>query len=57
VAADFNDDTWGRSPDQQFASGVTEVFAGVAQQALKTCGIEHRFLAACQRDGQTAAHE
>jgi transposase len=40
---DFNDDTLGRSLDQLFESGVTEVFARVAQQALKTYGIEHRF--------------
>jgi transposase len=43
TAEDFNDDTLGRSLDQLFASGVTEVFAQVAQQALKTYGIEHRF--------------
>ena len=43
VAADFNDDTLGRSLDQLFEAGVTEVFAQVAQQALKTYGIEHRF--------------
>ena len=42
-AEDFNDDTLGRSLDQLFASGVTEVFAKVAQQALGTYGIEHRF--------------
>ncbi len=43
VAADFNDDTLGRSLDQLFESSVTEVFAQVARQALKTYGIEHRF--------------
>lgn len=43
TAEDFNDDTLGRSLDQLFASGVTEVFAQVAQPALKTFGIEHRF--------------
>ena len=39
----FADDTLGRSLDQLFESGVTEVFAQVARQALKTYGIEHRF--------------
>jgi transposase len=43
AAEDFNDDTLGRSLDQLFASGVTEVFAQVAQRALKMYGIEHRF--------------
>ena len=43
VAEDFNDDTLGRSLDQLFESGVTEVFAQVARQALATYGIEHRF--------------
>ena len=42
-AEDFNDDTLGRSLDQLFEAGVTEVFAQVAQQALETYGIEHRF--------------
>ena len=42
-AEDFNGDTLGRSLDQLFERGVTEVFAQVAQQALKTSGIEHRF--------------
>lgn len=43
AAEDFNDDTLGRSLDQLFESGVTEVFARVAQRALKTNGIKHRF--------------
>lgn len=43
VAEDFNDDTLGRSLDQLFATGVTEVFAQVARQALKTYGIEYTF--------------
>lgn len=43
TAEDFNDDTLGRSLDQLFESGVTEVFARVARQALETYGIEHRF--------------
>lgn len=42
-AEDFNDDSLGRSLDQLFEAGVTEVFAHVAQQALATYGIEHRF--------------
>ncbi len=42
-AEDFNDDTLGRSLDQLFEAGVTEIFAQVAQQALGTYGIEHRF--------------
>lgn len=43
LSADFNDDSLGRSLDQLFASGVTEVFAQVAQQALAVYGIEHHF--------------
>ena len=43
VAGDFNDDTLGRSLDQLFEVGVTEVFAQVAAQALQVYGIEHRF--------------
>jgi len=43
TAEDFNDDTLGRSLDQLFANGVTEVFAKVARQALKVYGIAHRF--------------
>jgi len=43
TAADFNDDTLGRSLDQLFEAGVTEVFAQAARQALKTYGIRHRF--------------
>jgi transposase len=43
VAEDFNDDTLGRSLDQLYQAGVTEVFAQVAQNALTTYGIEHRF--------------
>jgi transposase len=42
-AADFNDDSLGRSLDQLFAAGVTEVFAEVAQHALETYGIAYRF--------------
>jgi transposase len=43
VAEDFNDDSLGRSLDQLFEVGVTEVFAQVAAQALDVYGIEHRF--------------
>jgi transposase len=42
-AEDFNDDSLGRSLDQLFESGVTEVFAQVATRALQVHGIEHRF--------------
>ncbi len=43
TAEDFNDDTLGRSLDQLFEAGVTEVFAGVARHALETYGIDYRF--------------
>jgi transposase len=42
-AADFNDDSLGRSLDQLFEAGVTEIFAETARQALDVYGIEHRF--------------
>jgi transposase len=42
-AEDFNDDTLGRSLDQLFEAGVTEVFAQVASRALEVYKIEHRF--------------
>ena len=42
-ALDFNDDSLGRSLDQLFETGVTEVFAQVARQALTVYGIEYRF--------------
>jgi len=41
---DFNDDTLGRSLDDLYACGVTEIFASVASKALSTYGIEHRFV-------------
>jgi len=41
---DFNDDTLGRSLDDLYACGITEVFACVASKALSTYGIEHRFV-------------
>jgi transposase len=44
TAADLNDDTLGRSLDDLYEAGVTEVFAGVASHALKVYGIEHRFV-------------
>jgi len=43
-AADFNDDTLGRSLEDLYAQGVTEVFAGVASRALQVFEIEHRFV-------------
>jgi transposase len=43
-AEDFNDDTLGRSLEDLYASGVTEVFAGVAARALRVYGIEHQFV-------------
>jgi transposase len=44
VAEDFNDDTLGRSLDDLYASGVTEVFASIASKALEVYGIEHEFV-------------
>src|SRR4030042_397223 len=41
---EFNDDTLGRSLDDLYDCGVTEVFASVASKALSTYGIEHRFV-------------
>jgi transposase len=43
-AADFNDDTLGRSLDDLQAQGVTEVFAQVASKALSVYGITHEFV-------------
>ena len=43
-AADFNDDTLGRSLDALYGRGVTEVFAQVASQALRVYNIEHEFV-------------
>jgi transposase len=43
-AEDFNDDSLGRSLDDLYQKGVTEVFARVASQALKVYEIEHRFV-------------
>jgi len=43
-AADFNDDSLGRSLDTLYAKGVTEVFAQVAGRALQIYQIEHRFV-------------
>ena len=42
-AEDFNDDTLGRSLDQLYEAGVTQVFAQVAGRALAVYGIRHRF--------------
>lgn len=44
TAGDFNDDTLGRSLDDLYRVGVTEVFARVAAHALEVYGIEHRFV-------------
>lgn len=59
VAEDCNDDTLGRSLDQLFGAGVTEVCAQVAQRARETSGIEHRFVhldrSSVQRHGQYSA--
>ena len=43
-ADDFNDDTLGRSLDDLYDCGVTELFASVASKALSAYGIEHRFV-------------
>src|SRR5574340_846159 len=43
-AEDFNDDSLGRSLDDLYQAGVTEVFARVASRALEVYGIEHRFV-------------
>jgi transposase len=43
TADDFNDDTLGRSLDQLYEAGITEVFAKVAAHALEVHGIEHQF--------------
>lgn len=43
-AEDFNDDSLGRSLDDLYQQGVTEVFARVASRALGVYGIEHRFV-------------
>jgi len=44
VTDDFNDDTLGRSLDDLYACGVTEIFASVASRALTVYGIEHQFV-------------
>jgi transposase len=41
---DFNDDSLGRSLDDLYQQGVTEVFARVASRALEVYEIEHRFV-------------
>jgi len=41
-AEDFNDDTLGRSLDQLYEKGVTEVFAQVASEVLTEYGIKHQ---------------
>ncbi|MEA3303873.1 MAG: IS1634 family transposase [Pseudomonadota bacterium] len=44
AAEDFNDDTLGRSLDDLYISGVTEVFASAAARALQVYRIEHQFM-------------
>jgi transposase len=44
TADDFNDDTLGRTLDDLYARGVTEVFASVASKALSVYGIEHKYV-------------
>lgn len=41
---DFNDDTLGRSLDDLYKTGVTEIFAEVASNALRVYEIEHEFV-------------
>lgn len=43
-AEDFNDDTLGRSLDDLYEAGVTEVFAKIASKALSAYKIEHDFV-------------
>jgi len=44
TAEDFNDDTLGRSLDDLYEAGVTEVFYQVAAQALQVSGIRSDFV-------------
>ena len=43
VASDFNDDTLGRSLDELFQAGITELFAQVAQDAVATYQLDVAF--------------
>lgn len=43
-AEDFNDDTLGRSLDDLYEKGVTELFAGIASHALGVYSVEHQFV-------------
>jgi transposase len=43
VARDFNDDTLGRSLDELFQAGITELFAQVAQDAVATYQLDVAF--------------
>lgn len=43
-ADDFNDNTLGRSLDDLYAIGVTQVFAQIASNALKVNGNRHQFM-------------
>ena len=42
-ASDFNDDTLGRALDELFQAGITEIFAQVAQDAVRTYQLETDF--------------
>jgi transposase len=43
-ADDFNDDSLGRSLDDLYATGITELFAKIASNALNVYGIQHQFV-------------
>jgi transposase len=43
VASDFNDDTLGRALDELFQAGITELFARVAEEAVRVFNIEIDF--------------
>jgi transposase len=43
VASDFNDDTLGRALDELFQAGITELFARVAEEAVRVFKIEVDF--------------
>jgi hypothetical protein len=43
-ADDFTDDTLGRSLDDLYATGITELFAKIASNALNVYGIQHQFV-------------
>jgi transposase len=43
VASDFNDDTLGRALDELFQAGITELFARLAEEAVRVFNIEIDF--------------